>query len=81
MLDEDLQPIVRFLQTFQQAWASRAHEYDQPGVQFEAGLSDAEVTGVEERFDFVFPPDLRAFLQHALPVSHGFPNWRSSEDG
>jgi hypothetical protein len=76
--DDDLQPIVRYLQTFQQAWASHGHEYDLPGVQFETGLSNAEVTAVEERFGFVFPPDLRALLQHALPVGHGFVDWRSS---
>src|SRR5207247_10220521 len=34
--------------------------------------SDAEVADVQDRFGFEFPPDLRALLQTALPVSpHG----------
>jgi hypothetical protein len=31
---------------------------------------------VERRFGF-FPPDLRTLLPPALPVSHGFVDWRS----
>jgi hypothetical protein len=46
----------------------------------EPGLSDGELDAVEGRFRFVFPPDLRALLAAALPVSPGFPNWRSAED-
>jgi hypothetical protein len=55
-------------------------------VIFENGLTDAEVKRVEVRFGFEFPPDLRAFLQTALPVAvrskpedRSFPNWRISE--
>ncbi len=55
-------------------------------VVFEHGLSDAEVEGVETSYGFRFPPDLRAFLQTALPVSissdwgsDAFPNWRSGD--
>jgi hypothetical protein len=55
-------------------------------VAFEDGLSDGEVTRSEEEFGFRFPPDLKAFLQTALPVSiesdrtHGrFPKWRSED--
>ncbi len=44
------------------------------------GLSDAEVEGVEARYGFRFPPDLRALLQYRLPVSAGFPNWRANND-
>jgi hypothetical protein len=47
------------------------------GVQFERGLSDAEISSVEKTFAFRFPTDLREFLQLALPVGSGFPNWRS----
>jgi hypothetical protein len=54
------------------------------GVQFEHGLSDAEVEAAERRFDVLFPPDLRALLQAALPVrinspwgADAFPNWRT----
>lgn len=50
-------------------------------IVFEPGLFDAEVRRIEEAFRCQFPPDLRQFLQTALPVSGGFPNWRSeSED-
>jgi hypothetical protein len=46
------------------------------GVLFHSGLSNSEVEDTEHRFDFRFPADLRSFLQHAMPVSRGFPNWR-----
>jgi hypothetical protein len=46
-------------------------------LQFAEGLTDAEVNSVEERFGFSFPPDLRAFLQIALPKDPQFPDWRS----
>src|ERR1700722_13818532 len=46
-------------------------------IAFEDGLSDEEVVRIESTFGFCFPPDLRDFLQTALPVSGGFPNWRS----
>jgi hypothetical protein len=36
-------------------------------IEFDAGLTDAEVAVTEARFGFRFPPDLRAFLQTALP--------------
>lgn len=50
------------------------------GVAFEAGLTDAEVAAVELRFGFQFPPDLRAFLQTALPSGRKFPDWRSGDE-
>jgi hypothetical protein len=46
-------------------------------IVLEPGLTDEEITRVEEAYDFSFPPDLRQFIQTALPVSGGFPNWRS----
>lgn len=46
-------------------------------VTFDSGLSDKEVQDIEHTFEFVFPPDLRLFLQIALPVSEQFPDWRS----
>jgi len=49
-------------------------------VQFERGLTDSEVLHAETTFDFRFPPDVRGFLQVALPVSNGFPNWRSDSE-
>ncbi|XP_057763293.1 uncharacterized protein LOC130983129 [Arachis stenosperma] len=44
------------------------------------GLSDAEFSQLESKFNITFPPDLRAILHHGLPISPGFPNWRSSSD-
>jgi len=49
-------------------------------VEFDAPLTDAEVDHVETLFSFRFPPDLREFLQTALPVSNGFPNWRDESE-
>lgn len=50
-------------------------------VAFESGLTDAEVAQVEQTYGFRFPPDLRRFLQTALPTGDGFPNWRAGVDG
>lgn len=50
------------------------------GTPFEAGLSDDEIARVEKRFGFTFPPELRFFLQSALPTSDYYPNWRSGSD-
>ena len=49
-------------------------------VEFYAGLTDAEIVAVECKFDFRFPPDLRAFLQTALPRGPKFPDWRSGDE-
>jgi hypothetical protein len=49
-------------------------------IEFDAGLSDAEADAVEGRFGFRFPPDLREFLQTALPRGPGFPDWRSGDE-
>ena len=50
------------------------------GVKFESGLTDLEVEATEEKFNFRFPPDLRAFLQTALPTGEHLPNWRSRDE-
>ncbi|KAI4327293.1 hypothetical protein L6164_019772 [Bauhinia variegata] len=42
------------------------------------GLSDSELTTIESTYHFCFPPDLRSIIQQGLPISPGFPNWRSS---
>ena len=44
------------------------------------GLTDPEVNAVQEAFGIVFPPDLRAGLQFALPIGGRFPNWREAND-
>ncbi|MBN9122284.1 MAG: DUF2716 domain-containing protein [Planctomycetes bacterium] len=49
-------------------------------IVFEPGLTDDEIVRAEKTFDFRFPPDLRTFLQIALPVTGGFPNWRSESE-
>jgi hypothetical protein len=49
------------------------------GVEFEAGLTDAEVEAAEARYGFRFPPDLRAFLQAGLPRGGDFPDWRDGD--
>jgi len=49
-------------------------------LDFAAGLTDAEVACVEDRFRFSFPPDLREFLQTALPQGPRFPDWRSGDE-
>src|SRR4051812_5055604 len=49
-------------------------------VEFDAGLTDAEVIAVQRRFGFQFPPDLREFLQTALPRGPRFPDWRSGDE-
>jgi hypothetical protein len=49
-------------------------------IVFEAGLTDAEITKVEEVCGSPLPPDFRLFLQTALPVTGGFPNWRSESE-
>jgi hypothetical protein len=51
---------------------------DARNVVFEQGLSDSEVTQIEDSYGFHFPPDLRKWLQHAMPVGERFPDWRGS---
>ncbi|VFQ58380.1 unnamed protein product [Cuscuta campestris] len=48
------------------------------GVKVEPGLSEAEFARAEAEFGFTFPPDLKAVLAAGLPLSPGFPDWRSS---
>ncbi|HEV3416024.1 MAG TPA: hypothetical protein VG056_04405 [Pirellulales bacterium] len=61
-------------------WHDLVAQLKQRGIEFDAGLTDSEVTFAEARFDFRFPPDLRAFLQTALPQGDRFPNWRSGQE-
>jgi hypothetical protein len=48
-------------------------------VELAAGLSAEEVVHVEATFGFTFPADLRELLMAALPISHGFANWRDDD--
>jgi len=47
------------------------------GILFADGLTDAEISAIENTFDVLFPPDLSVFLQTEMPVSEGFVNWRT----
>ncbi|EGO8358130.1 SMI1/KNR4 family protein [Escherichia coli] len=48
------------------------------GIIFYAGLSEAEITTIEQTFNFCFPLDFKAFLHTALPASEGFIHWRQA---
>lgn len=48
------------------------------GVRFDKGLTQEEVLHIQEKFEFRFPPDLKHFLQTALPASQGFYHWRQA---
>ena len=48
------------------------------GVEFDSGLTEDEFQRAESTDGFRFPPDLRMFLGHAMPVGEGFPNWRKT---
>jgi len=61
-------------------WPEVVASLRKTGIEFDTGLTDAEVERTEQRFGFRFPPDLRAFLQTGLPVGEGFPNWRSADE-
>jgi hypothetical protein len=49
-------------------------------IEFAPRLTDAEIDRVENCFGFRFPPDLREFLQTALPRGPRFPDWRSGDE-
>ena len=46
------------------------------GVEFAPGLTARQIDTAEAEHGFHFSPDLRAFLEHALPVGERFPDWR-----
>jgi hypothetical protein len=49
------------------------------GLEFEAGLTDAEVDQIENRFSFRFPIDLRSLLQTAVPFWNS-PRWHTAAE-
>jgi hypothetical protein len=61
-------------------WEDMVARMRSRGVTFDAGLTDAEVATAESCFAFRFPPDLRAFLQTALPRGRRLPDWRSGDE-
>ncbi|MFN0053787.1 MAG: hypothetical protein ACKV0T_16530 [Planctomycetales bacterium] len=61
-------------------WQTIIDQLEQLGLQFGPGLTDTEVSRVERQYGFRFPPDLREFVQAALPCGDKFPDWRSGDD-
>lgn len=61
-------------------WAGLVYTLRNNGIEFEAGLTDAEVDSVEMRYGFRFPPDLRSFLQAGLLSGSEFPDWRDGDE-
>ncbi len=53
---------------------------DGANVGFADGLADDEVTAIEQKYRFRFPPDLRDFLQTAMPTGVTFPDWRHDDE-
>jgi hypothetical protein len=47
------------------------------GAEIGVGLKDAEVSRIEDYWQFRFPPDLRELLQIVLPLPPRFPPWRN----
>lgn len=45
------------------------------GILFLEGVSDGQLDQVQERYDIVFPEQLRQFYRLGMPVSAGFINW------
>ncbi|MBQ2766776.1 MAG: hypothetical protein IJF49_01720 [Clostridia bacterium] len=48
------------------------------GVQFADGLSQAQITNIEEAFQFHFPKEISAFLSCAYPVGANFFDYRDT---
>jgi hypothetical protein len=61
-------------------WADLVGTLRNNRVEFEAGLTDAEILAAEARHGFRFPPDLQAFLQAGLPRGSDFPDWRDGDE-
>ena len=49
------------------------------GIRLDPGLSDSEISAVESKYKFVFPPDLRQLLQFGLPIGNRFVDWRNGK--
>jgi hypothetical protein len=62
-------------------WQTIIGQLEESGIRFQSGLTDAEVSQVEDNYAFRFPEDLREFVQAALPQGDRFPDWRSGDDG
>jgi hypothetical protein len=60
--------------------ADRQRILESAGVEFADGLSRDEIEATQSKYGFVFPPDLRAFLEYALPISEGWVDWRDRHE-
>jgi len=49
---------------------------EEKGIEFDKGLSEFELGGIEKEFAIIFPADLKILLKTKLPVSNGFVHWR-----
>ena len=61
-------------------WSELIELLDKKNIVFLDGLTDAEIETIESKYGFRFPPDLRDFLQTALPTGSSFLDWRSATD-
>lgn len=50
------------------------------GVRFDRGLSDEEISRVQDRLSFTFGPEHHEFLQSAMPVGESWPDWRNDPE-
>lgn len=50
------------------------------GVLFDKGLSKIEIEEIEKRYNIHFPSELLKLYTIALPISHGFYNWRDKSE-
>ncbi len=50
------------------------------GVRLDRGLSDEEVSLVQDKFMFTFGPEHCEFLQAAVPVGESWPDWRNDPE-
>lgn len=49
-------------------------------MQLERGLSDRELSRVQDRLGFTFGPEHRELLQLAMPVGRSWPDWRNDPE-
>jgi hypothetical protein len=61
-------------------WRELAALLQRGHLEFDPGLTDLEVETTEKKFNFRFPPDLRAFLQTVMPAHIGFHDWRDGSE-
>lgn len=52
-----------------------------PNTTISSGLTSTELSSIQERFGFQFPPDLKAMLAAGLPSGDRWPDWRAAAIG